>query len=316
MILRNLIVAACVATSLTSKAFAQPAPAPSEPPAPASAVEEGQRGLAFYGESRWQEAFESFSRAEQKTHSPVFVLYMARSLGHLGRLVEAAVLYRRVLDEDTSNAPPPWRQARLDAGAELTALRERIPAIEIRAALGAGDVLTVDGKPAKPLARIELDPGPHEIVFVRAGRTAKKSVALRAGDALTTVSFDSEPKPGPREGGAPPSVIAGGVLLGTGIASLVAGAITGGLALKLAGDVHEVCDESAPCPVPQPELQPDIDEAKRFGDATTGLLVAGGALAATGLVLVLVRPGAARATAIPSAYVMPAGPGLVIGGSF
>lgn len=323
MTMRSLLVAVSIAATLSTEASAQDAPSPpsgeSPSPNPTPALEEGQRGLVFYSESRWQDAYESFSRAEASTHSPVFLLYMARSLTHLGRLLEAAALYRRVLEEDTSGAPQPWKQARLDAGAELTALRERIPVIEIRTA-GTPATLTVDGRPAKANTRIELDPGSHEIVHGRQGRVAKKSITVKPGDALATISFDddgSAPLGRRRDEGAPPAVIAGGVFLGVGVASLVAGAITGAVALKLAADVHEVCVEGTPCPVPQSSLQPDIDEARRYGDATTGLLVAGSVLSVTGLVLVLARPGAPRSAATaPSAYLLPAGPGIVIGGSF
>jgi tetratricopeptide (TPR) repeat protein len=84
--------------------------------------------------------------------------------------------------------------------------------------------------------------------------------------------------------GPDPLGVAGGVLLGVGGAGLVVGAVLGGLALSQREEVLDACS-SGVCPVAQ---QGNADEAKTKALAADLCLGLGGAVAAAGLVLLIV----------------------------
>ncbi|MBX3275439.1 MAG: hypothetical protein KF729_34585 [Sandaracinaceae bacterium] len=77
------------------------------------------------------------------------------------------------------------------------------------------------------------------------------------------------------------------VILGVGGAALIAGAITGGLALGAASTLRSECDAMGQC-LPQVNLQARRDEARAMALVGDFLLFGGGLVAATGLILGLV----------------------------
>lgn len=77
------------------------------------------------------------------------------------------------------------------------------------------------------------------------------------------------------------------IVTGVGAAALIAGAITGGLALAANADATAGCVDGR-CPV---ELAPRADEAHLLANVTDGLLFGGLAIAAAGVVLIFVLPG-------------------------
>lgn len=80
------------------------------------------------------------------------------------------------------------------------------------------------------------------------------------------------------------------VALGVGAAGLLVGGITGGLALSKHSDITISCPEGH-CPKGQEAaFGPDIDSYNMMGTISTVGFIAGGALAATGVVLMLTAP--------------------------
>ena len=92
--------------------------------------------------------------------------------------------------------------------------------------------------------------------------------------------------------------------MGVGGAALVVGAITGGLAMGDHSDLEDNCP-GGQCP---PEQQDTLDSFHTMGTVSTVGFIAGGVLAATGVVLLLTAPSAAEE---PAATVVEArfGPG-------
>ncbi len=80
--------------------------------------------------------------------------------------------------------------------------------------------------------------------------------------------------------------VAGFALGGVGLGAGIAGFVFGGLALGAKGEAESVenCNADKVC---APQGTDAIDRAEVFAHASTGLLVGGGVLAATGLVLIL-----------------------------
>ena len=84
----------------------------------------------------------------------------------------------------------------------------------------------------------------------------------------------------------------GPIVAAVGGAIVIAGAVTGGLALAAEADATEGCVDGR-CP---PELADRADEAHLLANVTDGLLFGGLAVATVGIVLTFVLPGDSEAT--------------------
>jgi len=102
----------------------------------------------------------------------------------------------------------------------------------------------------------------------------------------------AQPEPAPEQikvNGSTQKTI-GFVALGVGAAGLLVGGITGGLAASKHGEITESCRDGQ-CPLAQKAtIQPKIDSYNAMGAISTVGILAGGALAATGVVLMLTAP--------------------------
>lgn len=315
--LSSIALAACVVASAPA-ALAQSGGAQSDGPhpggpSPPSAVQLGRTGLERFEKGAFDEAYQLFSQAESLKHSPVFVLYMARSKLHLRKLLEARELFRKTAAEEIApDAPASFAQARVDAKGELVGLELRIATVQVRVeGPAAGVTLTIDGKPAEPGKSMEHDPG---VVLVRATHPdhppVQKSITLQEGerDVVFSISLG-----GPAKDEAPPDVgqegggtyLPGAIVLGVGGAGLVVGAITGIVTLGDADEALAPCTDER-CPRTQKDA---IDAASTTGNVSTISFIAGGALVATGVVLLLVLGDdgetAARASGRPHLALSP-----------
>ncbi|MBL8743601.1 MAG: hypothetical protein JNK04_20970 [Myxococcales bacterium] len=304
---------------LARPAFAQPGPEPGP-------IELGQQGLGQFETGNWQDSYDLFKRADGLSHSPVFQLYMARSLKNMGKLLEARATYERLAKEQLpADAPTPWTQAQLDAKAELAALKTKVPAFTLTVkGTKAGDTprATLDGAPIQLDTLIEADPGEHLMAAASGNRTIQKPVKLGEGvrDLVVTLDFQVERKdaaPPPRE--TEGSIVPGVIVLSAGAAGLIGGAITGGLALAATSELDYLCGgDRSDCRSSDPTLVADkASEATTLADASTGLLIAGGVLVATGIVLMIVRPGGeSEPPPKAGAMIAPTWGGLAISGWF
>lgn len=258
------------------------------------AVDEGLQGLALYQKGNWSGAYRRFSVADRIAHSPVFVLYMARSRRNAGRLVDARRLFLRVVKEPLpANAPAPWTRAQADAQSELAALEPRIPKIELRVVgPGSGSASAwLDGQPitqslAQPLL---VDPGSHTL---RVDSSPAQHVDLHEGETrrLEFRLHRTRPISAPHRTITTPAWIAFAV----GAAGVATGAVTGTIAWHEANDVKQRCDGTH-C------LKSDAAEGARassFATASDVAFIVGAVGAASGLALVLFSGGGQRETAL------------------
>lgn len=166
-------------------------------------------GLKAFDEKRYADAADLFSRAESVIHSPVHLLYIARSQAGLGALVKAQETYRKLGREELSaNAPPAFRKAVEDGNRELKALEPRIPYVTVTVPGRSDAVVEMDGKRVAPAlvgVPLPVDPGAHTFKANAEGMQKELSVTLKEGERQN-VTLALEPAQAPA--GAPPAAAA------------------------------------------------------------------------------------------------------------
>lgn len=304
------LVIAVVASALATPGFAQAPPTTALPPAAddagSRAVALGREGIQLYEAGRWAEAEAKLVEAEAVLHSPVFVLYVARCQRNAGRMLDARESYRRVVGEQLApSAPPAWRQALVDARAELTVLEQAVPSLIVRVPDGTSAAqVAVDGRPVLLGSTTEVDPGRHTITVVDGERRVTTAVTVASGERARVVDVPlsappatapSSPAgegpaagPGPRREG---SWVPGAIVLGVGVVGLGVGAATGVVALGDSAEVDEACPGGT-CPpgVAAGTHDAQLEDARTMADVSTVSFIAGGVLSAAGIVLLVVRP--------------------------
>jgi hypothetical protein len=296
----SLVVASlAIASALASPArdaLAQGAPRPVS-----AADRETARGLFDRGVQAEQRgdlatAEALFRDANNLVHVPSTALFLARVLAKQGRLVEARDHALEATRAPVQKGEDPFQaRCRADGAVLASDLEGRIPSLTIR--LVGGDrtltTLSIDGAPAPVLqtdAPRKLNPGSHTIVATSPGlpaTTASVTLAEREAKEVVVVLGGAAPGVAPPLPPPPPPsrktpktlgpilLMAGG--FGLGGASLIAGAVTGGLAVSRTNDLKERC--GGPCP---PSLQGDFDAASTLATASDVTFIVGGALVLAG----------------------------------
>jgi hypothetical protein len=215
----------------------------------------------------------------------------------------------------------------------LDAVSPKVPHLKLQLAASAppGTMVTLDGAALAPASlgvESPVDPGAHVVTVIAWGTPGLRyEFTLSGGQHLTLevtpqVAVPAQPapekpapeKPAPEkpapEKPAPrgPGWTFGVVSLGLGGASLLVGAATGGAAMAKRASTAPRCTKGPEsCPA---SLQSDVDAYHRLGAASTATFVIGGALAATGVIVVATsRRGAGKRAA--GAWIAPLiGPGF------
>jgi hypothetical protein len=302
--------------------FAVPAAAQVADADRATARALAQQGQDALDGKDYATAAERFGRADAIVHAPTLMLGQARAEVGLGRWIAAMEHYARVVREGVpAGAPPAFGKALAEAQRELLALEPRVPAVVLQLKGAAGARVTVDGAPVPAAAmgvNRPVDPGKHVIraeadgyapveVTVTLAEAKVETVALQID--VPRLAAPSPPPPAPhadaepRSGGSPMRT-AGFAILGVGGAGLLVGAVTGGLALSKHGQLAKLCPDGHCI-----DQQSAIDSYKLTGALSTAGFIGGGALALTGVVLLVAAP---RGEAAPKqAWIAPIiGPGF------
>jgi hypothetical protein len=269
-------------------------------------------------------AADRFARADKLFHAPTITVGLAKANLALGKLVAAYELFSRAAHESVPpDASAAFTNAVQQAQQELAALTPRVPGVIINVTGPENAQVTVDDTPVPSAAfgvKRPVDPGKHVIRGLAPGYSpAEVTVTLAEGGA-ETVKLELKPGPGgpplapppvaltpagpgasgvstvppppPPDPGAKMRRTIGFVGIGLGGAGVLVGAIAGGLALSKHGDIAAECPNSH-CPMgSEMKIQPDINTYQAMGNASTGGLIAGGVLAATGIILVVTAPRA------------------------
>jgi tetratricopeptide (TPR) repeat protein len=245
----------------------------------------GDEGFAAYEAGRWQEAFDAFERAEAAAHSPVFLLYMARSQSLLVRGAQARALYQRIVAESPEpQAPEAFVTAHQDAERELAALK-------VTGAEPAGGVEAVEAVETLDAVQTEAaDVPPTLLTNPPDDGAASRQPANVSGDRA-------------HEHGPAADALAAGPIwpaaltLGLAGVSAIAGGVLGGLALARDDDASTAltsCSDEATCDDAESQRSGALD----FAHASTGLFVGASLAATAGVVLLLTREDGSAAVAV------------------
>jgi hypothetical protein len=313
----RLAVAVTVGVVLcSSSAFAEPRAADKE-----TARRLMADGRAERDQKDLKAALKSFMGADAIMQVPSTGIEVARTEVALGQLVEARDKALEITRSPVRpHEPTPYAEARTAAAQLGEELTQRIPTVKIvlsGAPSGAEVHVAIDGDNVPEAALVApqaVDPGHHVVTAGVKGGTDKTSEIDVAERDAKTVSLDlSSSAPATQAGDAPvappetPSTSSGRasvpVLAWVGFiaggASLAAGGVTGALALVKTNAAKGGCVDDR-CP---PTTFSNIDTANTMATISTVTFIAGGVLAAGGLVAFLTRGHAAPAT--PAARVEP-----------
>jgi len=162
-------------------------------------------GADAYDQQRYADAVELFTRAEKLVHASPHLLFIARSLVKLGRLVEAHETYLKIQREKlASNAPNAFKRAQADAEKELDEVAARLAYAVVRIEGAPSDAVQVFMDDAElPQAVVGIafpvDPGTH-VFRAQAGTDRGSPVSARFDEGArqnVTLKITLSPKTTP-----------------------------------------------------------------------------------------------------------------------
>ena len=268
----------------------------------------GHDGLAAYNKGDWAEARAKFAEADRLAHSPVFVLYLARSARNAGDLAAAKVAYDKLAVEVVPvTAPAPWGAAVVSGRQEREELEKRLA--ELAAAAAAASASATAS--AAPTATTTAPTATAPTSTATAPTSAPRATGTTAPFGVPSGSAvgPGGPGPGEQQGSIVPglgAIALGAVALGVGTGMFVH-------AKSMADGVLERCIDRPLCPAEDRAVK---DSAIGLADGATAAFAVGGGLLAAGVVLLIVRPGSKSAPAKAGLAVQPGWASIRVSGTF
>ena len=236
----------------------------------------GIEGIKLADAGNCEEAVEKLQRAESLYHAPTILGRLGECQVSLGRIVEGTENLNRVVREPLpSSAPDAFLAARDRAQKVLDGALPKIAKLKIVVTPNVeGLVVKVSDKPVPNAllgAERPTDPGTHTVVAEAPGHEpASAEVTLPEG-GRDSVSLTLTPLPEQAAPPAPPEQVSqeaapsaaaaptdagpqasdktlAYVLLGVGGVGILAGGITGFLAMSKKSDLDKKCDTPSTCP--------------------------------------------------------------------
>ncbi len=265
-----------------------------------------QEGQAAFEAGNFERAADRFRRADALVHAPTLMLALARSQTKLGQLVQAHETYARIIREGVpSQASKVFRRAVEDAKAEIRPLAARLSWVTVEIHGAEDGAVSIDGKEIPTAAigvRRAVNPGEHvaraeaegflpteEAFTVAEGEETRLSLTLQPRPASSEAPAADEPAvevvpaADTAEESSPMGRTFGFVALGVGGAGLIAGGITGILAMGRNSDLEKACP-GGQCPE---SSRGDLDSYRKLGTISTVGFIVGGVGAAAGVTLLL-----------------------------
>ncbi len=289
------------------------------------AREFGSQAIAAGDHGDWAKAEDLFRRAEELYDAPTLLLGLARARVHLGKYVEASEAYHRILAQALpANASPALRQAVDDAKKEIASVEAKRGGLTINVTGADHPVVTLDGMsiPAAALGgERPVNPGNHAIhveaegfdpsdttTSVTEGGTATANIVLKHREAAAAQAPSAAPAPAAPApsagGGMSTGKVVGVAGIGVGAVGLVVGVITGALAMGKHSDLTSSPCATAPCSQSALTTYQSTDSSySTLSTVSTVGFIAGGVLAAAGVVLFISAPKGDKAPA--SAWIAP-----------
>ncbi|CAN5775083.1 hypothetical protein BH09MYX1_BH09MYX1_39760 [soil metagenome] len=218
-----------------------------------------------------------------------------------------------------------------NANKKASDVEKKVPRVSFAVAPATSSLngleLSVDGQAlaSASWSSAPIDAGDHKILVKATGKIDyEASFTVKAApqkNEVTVPALADAPvvappppivvAPPPDESSGSGMRIAGFTLLGVGVVSTGVGAVFGAIALGAAGEVEKVCSVES---CTDPAAVDKNESAKTFADVSTVMIIGGIALAAAGVVLVLVAPKA-RTVGLAPAFA-PGYAGINLGGTF
>jgi len=273
-------------------------------------------------------ALQAFQAADALMHVPTTSLEVAKTEFMLGLLIEAREEALQIARSPTKpGEPPPFAEARASAQKLADDVEPRIPSIRlVMKSVPEAMMVSIDGV-VLPTVSIglprRLDPGAHVIV-AKVGVAEKrftiqvlereaKDVPIDVGDAgqttpnttpnittvpttNTTTVTTTTPLTTPVDTGASgkgPWVAVGVVTLAVGGIGLVVGGITGAMSLSQTSTIKSQCPANV-CPPTLSDgsnTQTALGNARTLGIVSDVTFIAGGVVAAAGIVFMIAGSG-------------------------
>lgn len=279
-------------------------------------------------------AFEESQRLEPQTATQLNIALCSEQLGKLG----TALRIHRDLAHREDN---PQRKISVDA---IATLEPRAPRLQIdvseggqRARMPSGLTVKVNGMKATNFRETPGDLGLNRVVATAPGYkrvTSEVTISKEGKSEVVTIILEPLAPGAPEEldpddlqvgvtttkkPKAPPAPSSsrktlGIAFTGVGAGVLVGGFVVGALAQSKWSDAKDACGGSTTCTTQEDLDRANVlaDSARTRGNISTALVIAGGAVAAGGLVLWLTAPKQERAVALaPGAGSATAGLSLV-----
>ena len=315
-LVRRELFAVTVTASLLLTASLSAAPVDDSTRAAARRL--GSAGVEAFQQHDYTTANDKLGRAFRALQAPTLGLWSARALEKLGRLVEAQERYLivtrlAIVGGDTEVQ----KKAQAEAAVDLASLSPRVPTIvvQVEGASPTDVALTIDGAALSTEFVGEIwpvDPGSHRVVGVRGSERIETELVVAESEHRTTVlrfgasraasATESSPA-GPRTSSEALAQAAsasgdagsgisqrtiGWVAVGAGAVGLALGGVAGTVALVDRGGLHQGSDcYGTSCGT---AAQNKVDAYNGMRTLSGIGFIAGGALAATGVVLILTAP--------------------------
>jgi len=193
----SILVAACLSAPLS--AFAQ------SDEQRAAARELATAGVEAFKEGKYEQALDSFNKAESLFHALPHLLFIARAHAKLGQYVKAREAYMKVIKEVLpANAPQAARDAQKSASSEVSNIEPKIGRVTVTVAnkeQAKDVVVSIDGVALAAVlvgVPVPIDPGDHVIEGVATGLRGKVSVRVEQGqrqDVPLTLEQDASAVP-------------------------------------------------------------------------------------------------------------------------
>lgn len=283
----------------------------------AQARQLGQQAQTAYDAGNYAESEKLWAAAAKLyPQAPTLTLGLARTQAKLGHFVGAQESYNKIIREWSNVAAPSpaFKDALEAAKSEVGAMASRIGHVVVTVEGPTNPQVTIDDQ-SVPTAALGLkrpvDPGTHVVkataegylpgetsFAVTEGSTAEAKLVLEKAPEVAQAQTPASTTYGPSaDTGSKSSTnkTLALVAFGVGGAGLVAGVVTGLIAMGKHGDLESACTGGV-CP---PSEQGAVDSFRTMGTISTIGFVVAGVGAAAGTVLLLTAPKSQATGAAP-----------------
>jgi hypothetical protein len=274
----------------------------------AAAAELFRKGLDDMMAGRFDTGCPALAESQQLDPRPGTLFTLAECENKAGRIVSAAKHYGDYLRMYATLTPELQEKQKgreLISAQQLAAMESKVPRLTLTLPPDTppGTVVKRDGVVVEASTfgqAVPVDPGEHVITAELPGKPAhevRRTIALSEQVRMVVelappapLVAPPPPKPIPVEPADDGSTLrmAGLVAGGVGVAGLLVGAITGGLAMSANGTAKDNCDGT----VCNQDGLDAIDRTKPLGNASTACFVIGGVGVAAGVLMFVLAPSA------------------------